>query len=97
MDNSEGAKVIEDLQSRMQLLGQQVNLLQRENMIQREALEKEKSCRQTVELQLESKNQFIHSFTAQSPQNVRRSIVSNIANSRSNSPSKSKTSRVHVS
>lgn len=96
MDNSEGAKVIEDLQSRMQLLGQQVNLLQRENMIQREALEKEKSCRQTVELQLESKNQFIHSFTAQSPQNVRRS-VSNIANSRSNSPSKSKTSRVHVS
>lgn len=97
LDNSEGNKVIEDLQARVQLLGQQVSLLQRENMISKETLEKEKSTRQTLELQLETKNQFIHSLTSQqSPLNSRRSTVNPIPNSRSNSPSKTKTSRVHV-
>ncbi len=75
-----------------------MSLLQRENILHREAFEKEKSFRQTLELQLESKNQFIHSFTAQqSPQNIRRSTVNIISNSRSNSPSKQqKGSKIHV-
>ena len=48
MENTEGGKIIEDLQARMQLLSQQVSLLQRENILHREAFEKEKSVRQTL-------------------------------------------------
>lgn len=50
-----------------------VNILQRENILQKENLEKEIAFRQTLQLQLESKNQFIHSFTSPSPQSHRKS------------------------
>ncbi len=50
-----------------------VNILQRENILQKETLEKEIAFRQTLQLQLESKNQFIHSFTSPSPQSHRKS------------------------
>ena len=80
MDNSESNKTVEELQNRLrsnidsiQMLNHQVNILQRENTLQKEALEKEVAYRQTLQLQLESKNQFIHSFTSPSPQSVRKS------------------------
>lgn len=41
-----------------------MNGLQRENAMIRESLEKEKASNVTLKLQLESKNQFISSFTA---------------------------------
>ncbi len=61
-----------------------MNTLQRENIIIKESFEKEKAARQTLQLQLESKNQFIHSFT--SPGNGKRS----------GSPAKSKSNKSHV-
>ena len=83
LDNSEGNKTVEDLQNRIrsnidsiQLLNHQVNLLQRENVLQKEALEKEMALRQTLQLQLESKNQFIHSITGASPSVLRKASKS---------------------
>ena len=72
-----------------------VNILQRENSLQKEALEKEIAFRQTLQLQLESKNQFIHSFTSPSPQTLRKSC-NNSMNTTSGRDSKQKQSKNHV-
>ena len=73
VEGSEGCRAVEELQARlrqnvesMQILNCQVNSLQRENMGVKECLEKERAARQTLQLQLESKNQFIQSFTQSS-------------------------------
>ena len=93
MDNSESTKTVEELQNRLrtniesiQLLNHQVNAYQRENLLQKETIEKEMAARQTLQLQLENKIQIINSLTNSSPQTIRRS----------NSPSKTKQSRTHV-
>jgi len=73
VEGSEGCRAVEELHNRlrhnvesMQILNCQVNALQRENMGMKECLEKERAARQTLQLQLESKNQFIQSFTQSS-------------------------------
>lgn len=71
VSSTEGNKTIEELQSRIrsniesiQMLTNQVNSLQRENLIQREQLEKEVTRRQTLQMQLETKTQLINSFNS---------------------------------
>jgi hypothetical protein len=101
VSTSEGNRTVEELQIRLKanidsitMLNHHLNSLQRENQIQKEALEKEIALRQTLQLQLESKNQFIQSLTADSSSNsplTMRKINAQLAcsnNSRSVSPSK---------
>lgn len=71
VSNTEGNKTIEELQCRIrsniesiQILTNQVNSLQRENLIQREQLEKEVTHRQTLQMQLETKTQLINSYNS---------------------------------
>ena len=98
---SEGNRTVEELQIRLKanidsitMLNHHLNSLQRENQIQKEALDKEIALRQTLQVQLESKNQFIQSLTAggssSSPHTMRK-INAQLAcsnNNRSVSPSK---------
>lgn len=80
VSSTEGNKTIEELQNRIrsniesiQILTNQVNSLQRENMIQREQLEKEVTHRQTLQMQLDTKTQLINSYNSSSTF-VKRSI-----------------------
>ncbi|CAF0853486.1 unnamed protein product [Brachionus calyciflorus] len=83
--NTEGNKTIDELQQRIrsniesiQILTNQVNVLQRENFIQKEQIEKEVAHRQTLQMQLDTKNQLINTYTSASP----------LVNRRSGSPTK---------
>ena len=82
IENNEGNKTIDELQNRLklniesiQLLSHQVNSLQKENNLQKEELEKEITLRHTLQLQLESKNQLISSLTNECNHVIRKNSL----------------------
>ena len=103
LTSSEGNRTVEELQIRLKanidsitMLNHHLNSLQHENQLQKEALEKETAFRKTLQIQLESKTQFIQSLatttTTHSHIPRRCTNVQVISNTRSISPEKHKIS-----